>query len=101
MPVQSVSKVFVRFLLGIAALALAASTASSQSPPAPQQHKAAQWQNVDQLCGTLEFAMPEEKTITTAEGKTETRLYANVLKGEGSCSTEERLQRKTAAEEKR
>src|SRR5262249_34507407 len=34
----------------------------------------------DQLCGTLEFAMPTKKTIRTADGKTETRLYENVLK---------------------
>jgi len=38
------------------------------------------WQSVDQLCGTLEFAAPKTKTITMADGKTETRLYANVLK---------------------
>jgi len=38
------------------------------------------WQSVDQLCGTLEFAAPKKKTITMANGKTETRLYANVLK---------------------
>jgi len=38
------------------------------------------WQSVDQLCGTLEFAAPQKKNITTADGKTETRLYPNVLK---------------------
>lgn len=38
------------------------------------------WQSVDQLCGTLEFGAPNKKTIMTADGKTETRTYANVLK---------------------
>lgn len=38
------------------------------------------WQSVDQLCGVLEFATPKKKTITETDGKTETRLYANVLK---------------------
>jgi hypothetical protein len=36
-------------------------------------------QNVDQLCGSLRFAAPKTKTITTADGKVEKRLYANVL----------------------
>jgi hypothetical protein len=38
------------------------------------------WLTVDQLCGSLRFANPKEKTITTADNKVETRLYANVLK---------------------
>ena len=33
------------------------------------------------MCGILRFATPIRKTITTADGKTETRLYSNVLKG--------------------
>ena len=45
-----------------------------------QQPNPPQWQDVDQLCGVLEFATPKKKTITTADGKTETRMYANVLK---------------------
>ena len=45
-----------------------------------QQRNPPQWQNIDQLCGVLEFATPKKKTITTADGKTETRMYANVLK---------------------
>jgi len=45
-----------------------------------QQLNPPRWQNIDQLCGVLEFATPKKKTITTADGKTETRLYPNVLK---------------------
>jgi hypothetical protein len=93
----------VRFLFRIAALALAASTAFSQGPPASEQHKAAQWETVGQLCGILEFAMPKEKTTTTAEGKTKTRLYPNVLKRakvelyKGTASEETLLRRKNAS----
>jgi hypothetical protein len=47
---------------------------------AEQQRNPPRWQNVDQLCGDLEFATPKKKTITAADGKTEARLYANVLK---------------------
>jgi hypothetical protein len=45
-----------------------------------QQPNAPQWQNIDQLCGVLEFATPKKKMITRADGKTETRMYADVLK---------------------
>lgn len=45
-----------------------------------QQPNPPQWQNIDQLCGVLEFATPKKKTITTADGKIETRMYANILK---------------------
>jgi hypothetical protein len=51
-----------------------------ESPPATEQGNAAQWQNIDQLCGTLEFATPNKKATRTPDGKTETRLSANVLK---------------------
>src|SRR6267378_1434033 len=70
----------MKILFGIATLGLAAAIAPCQSVPASQQHNTPQWQNVDQLCGILEFETPRKKTITTAEGKTEERLYANVLK---------------------
>jgi hypothetical protein len=60
-------------------LFLATATAFCQSRPA-SQHSTAQWQNVGQLCGILRFAAPKRKTITTVDGKTETRLYPNVLK---------------------
>jgi hypothetical protein len=69
----------MRFLLGSATLFLAAATVLCQSRPASQQNTA-QWQNVDQLCGILRLAAPKKKTITTIDGKTETRLYPNVLK---------------------
>lgn len=69
----------MRFLFGIATLFFATATTFSQSHPAAQ-HNTAQWQNADQLCGILTFAAPKKKTITTVDGKTETRLYANVLK---------------------
>ena len=69
----------MRYFLGIAVIAFT-SVAFGEGPPAFQQNNKAQWQNVDQLCGTLEFATPNKKTIRTADGKTETRLYANVLK---------------------
>jgi len=39
-----------------------------------------QWQNVDQLCGSLRFKAPVRETITWPNGKVETRLYLNVLK---------------------
>ena len=32
------------------------------------------------MCGILRFATPKKKTITTVDGKTEKRLYPNVLK---------------------
>jgi hypothetical protein len=38
------------------------------------------WQSVDQICGRLRFANPRKKTITTLDGKAETRLYSNILK---------------------
>ena len=38
------------------------------------------WQSVDQICGSLRFANPKKKTITTLDGKAETRWYANPLK---------------------
>ena len=69
----------MRFLFGIAAFFLSTATAFSQSRP-PSQHNATEWKDVDQLCGILKFARPKKKTITTVDGKTETRLYANVLK---------------------
>lgn len=64
-------------LLGIVVLAVAAPAFPSQSPKA--QPNTVQWQNVDQLCGTLIFGTPKEKSITTADGKVETRSYANFL----------------------
>lgn len=70
----------MRFHLAVATLALVAATALCQSPPSSDRRSAVQWQNVDQLCGVLQFVTPKTKTITTADGKTETRLYANVLK---------------------
>lgn len=39
------------------------------------------WQSVDQLCGILRFASPKKKTITTVDGRVETRLYENDLNG--------------------
>jgi hypothetical protein len=68
----------VRFLFGIAAFLLCTATAFCQTQPASQRN-AAKWQNVDQLCGILRFATPNKKTITTLDGKVETRLYAKVL----------------------
>jgi hypothetical protein len=70
----------MRILLGITMVGLAVAITFCQSVPASPQHNTPQWQNVDQLCGILEFETPRKKTITTAEGKTEIRLYANVLK---------------------
>jgi hypothetical protein len=70
----------MKVLLGIAALALSARIALSQGPRAIQEHNPTQWQDIDQLCGMLVFATPIKKTVTTADGKTESRLYANVLK---------------------
>lgn len=69
----------MRLLLSSATLFLV-TTAFCQSRPAPQQNTP-QWQIVDQLCGILRFAVPIKKTITTADGKPETRLYESVLKG--------------------
>jgi hypothetical protein len=69
----------MRLLFSSAALFLATAAVFGQSRPASQRNTAL-WQNVDQLCGILEFATPKKKTITTANGKAETRLYANVLK---------------------
>jgi hypothetical protein len=82
----------MRFLFGVVPLFLATATAFCQSRPA-SQHDAAQWQNVDQLCGILRFATPKKKT-TTVDGKTETRLYTNVLK-----DAEVTLYRGTASDE--
>jgi hypothetical protein len=90
------------FRFGLATLFLATATAFCQSRPA-SQHNAPQWQNVDQLCGILRFATPKKKTITTVDGKTETRLYANVLKDAevmvygGTASDENCCQGKTPA----
>ena|SRR5215467_9936928 len=70
----------MRFLFRIATLTLVTATAFCQSRPASQKRNTVQWQNVDQLCGILEFDAPKKKTITTADGKTETRLYADVVK---------------------
>jgi len=42
-------------------------------------HNTVQWLNIDKFCGTLRLATPIEKTIKTLDGKTEKRLYANVL----------------------
>lgn len=54
----------------------------NSSPAGPQLRSNSEvpWQNVDQLCGSLTFRTPKKKTITTAGGKSETRLYSNVLK---------------------
>lgn len=69
----------MRLSFGVAALVLT-SVALRQIPPVSQQASSPQWQNVDQLCGTLQFVAPKKKAIRTANSKTETRLYANVLK---------------------
>ena len=46
----------------------------------PQSNSAVKWQSVDQLCGRLRFANPKKKTMTTVDGKVETRFYPSVLK---------------------
>ena len=74
------TELLIRSFFGIATLALVGIIAFGQNPPASRRPDPPQWQNVDQLCGVLEFATPKKKTITTADGKTEARLYANVLK---------------------
>jgi hypothetical protein len=84
----------MRIPFGIATVALAAAITFYQSLPVSQQHNTAHWQDVDQLCGDLELATPRKKTITTADGKTETRLYANFL-GDATVS----LYRGTASDE--
>jgi len=53
---------------------------SCQAVAQHQSNGEAKWQGVDQLCGSLIFANPKTKAITAADGKTETRLYPNVLK---------------------
>lgn len=52
---------------------------SCQTVAQPQPNIEVKWQSVNQLCGSLRFANPKKKTITTADGKVETLLYANVL----------------------
>jgi hypothetical protein len=69
----------MRFIFGIATLALALAITPTESHPASQQRSAVQWQKVDQLCGVLESETPRKKTITASNGRRETRLYSNVL----------------------
>jgi hypothetical protein len=56
---------------------------SSQAGPQLRPGSEVQWQDVDQLCGSLTLRTPKKKTITTADGKTETRLYSNALEDAG------------------
>jgi len=60
-------------------LLLAAPTAFGQDQ-LPSRRSAAHWLDTDQLCGTLKFATPKKKRITTTDGKAETTSYENVLK---------------------
>jgi len=65
--------------VGVATVVLATVVGLLQSPPDFSSDNTPHWQKADQLCGILEFATPKKKTITV-NGKTETRLYANLIK---------------------
>jgi len=54
--------------------------ASFLSPPASNAAERVQWQKVDQLCGQLQLAAPEEKTIIV-DGKAKSRLYTAYIEG--------------------
>ena len=64
----------------IVPLLLGASIASCQSA-SPLKHSGTHWLATTQLCGSLAFAAPIQKTITTKEHKAESVAYENVLHG--------------------
>lgn len=69
----------MKHLFGITLLCFVTVAGFCQSSPGPQ-HNTVQWLNIDKFCGTLTLVTPIEKTIKTLDGKTEKRLYENVLK---------------------
>jgi hypothetical protein len=52
--------------------------AGSLSIPASNADEKVQWQDIDQLCGQLQFETPQKKTIIVG-GKSESRLYTAYL----------------------
>src|SRR5271155_119704 len=69
----------MRLALAIPTIVLATMMGLLQSKAHPPNDNEPRWQNVDQLCGDLEFATPKRKT-TVVKGKTQTGLYANPVK---------------------